>query len=85
VKLVKPKRDIMNSIPSSFVEDKPVDVDRAKVIREVAISEVQTEAMEGEEEAAFIESDLEQYELCGRLFQWRNMLMNATLMFCLTK
>jgi hypothetical protein len=62
-KLVKSKRDIIYSIPSSFVGNKPVEVNRAEVIREVATSEVQTEAME-EEEAAFIESDLEQYELC---------------------
>jgi hypothetical protein len=46
---------------------KPVEVDRAEVIREVATSEVQTEAMEEDEEAAFIESDLEQYELCRRV------------------
>jgi hypothetical protein len=62
-KLVKSKRDIIYSIPSSFVGNKPVEVNRAEVIREFATSEVQTEAME-EEETAFIESDLEQYELC---------------------
>jgi hypothetical protein len=66
-KLVKSKRDIMYSIRSSFVEDKPVEVDGAEVIREVTTSEVQTEAMEEEEEAAFIESDLEHYELCGKV------------------
>jgi hypothetical protein len=65
-KLVKSKRDIIYSIPSSFVGDKPVEVDRAGVRHEVATSEVQTEAME-EEEAVFIESDLEQYDLCRRV------------------
>jgi hypothetical protein len=65
LKLFKSKRDIIYSIPSSFVGDKPVEVDRAGVRREVATSEVQTEAME--EEAAFIESNLEQYELCRRV------------------
>jgi hypothetical protein len=66
-KLVKSKRDIIYSTTSSFVEDKPVEVNRTEVIHEVATSEVQTEAMVKEGEAAFIESDLDQYELCGRV------------------
>jgi hypothetical protein len=54
-------------IPSSFVEDRPVEVERAELTRKVATSEVQTEEMEVEEEPTFIKSDLEQYELCRRV------------------
>jgi hypothetical protein len=72
-KLVKSKRDIIYSTLSSFVGSKPVEVNRAEVIREVTTSEVQTEAME-EEEAAFIESDLEQYELCREVVPVREYI-----------
>jgi hypothetical protein len=66
-KLVKSKRSIMYSIPSSFVEDRPVEVEKAEPTRKIATFEVQTEEMEVEEEPVFIESDLEQYELCRRV------------------